>query len=1058
MPVTRVIAAAVAACHFALLAPSSAAGQEPGRIEGHVVHPERGAPAAGAEVIVAGAGARAETDADGRYVLGRIPAGVYDVEVRVGGRTVLLVRQQRVLAGRTVQLDVRLPAVGAALEPVVVQGERTVLAPADQLRTAAVLTAEEIAAAPVESVADLVSMLPGANDVGDGRGFVFRGAPPGDATVYLDGVPLRSFQAGRQAMLLLPRLAFEQADLRLGGFGAEYGHAESAVIDLVSRRGAREWSGVVGLATDQLALENGYGYTRLEGGAAGPLTDRLSLSIAGTVIGMEDARPTFGADALGTVSVTHERAGTVRVPLAPQRWFRETGGRDTVRAQNGDVVAILREYEELTGLGERKPFSNGDVYAFDVALHAEPRAGTRLSAGLTLSRAQSRLFDPMLAFRPHSLPAWREKGWLVRAELAHDLFRNARSGATLRLVAGFGRGEAVEGFLGETLADTARVRDGELYPMEGDVLGFTFADFRFPFEGAFTYDRWAARLDSMRANATLNYLLPFETLINPATGRPFTFAEAIDVFDMRFGVDNPYGISDFLATGFPGYGRRTERVAYLRAGLDLDLGPAHRLGIGGEVLRSVAEELTAVGPGIGGTSFGGAYHAEPTLAALWATDRLRAGPVALEVGLRADLFTGDARFPALPGFVLPVRVGDTTYEPEFVDQETSVRLSPRVAAAVPVGPIRVRASYGHYSKAPAFDQVYAGMNADVNKVAVGQSFGRPLELGHTEAFEVGLTLRPDARTTVDIAGYQRETADRPRYSVFTADYPGMGPRTVRSVSNAGADRSRGVELRIGRRIGEGVEVRVGYAHVVEVLEAAAGQIVDPVTGQVFFGPKVMLTSGFDRPHTFSLVTTAATPAGAAGDGILRRLVSDWSATLLFQAASGQPYTRTNTYGATARGLGPDPVFVEPLNSSRMPATYRSDLRLARGFTIGGRTLGAYIDVRNLLNHRATLDLFTRTGSATDPGEAFLLNNTLGSARMPGSDVVVADVQDPLQRALLGRRERFFGNGDGVLTVEEQLRSSLGSFVASGWGSQIDVLPGMFYGSPRQVRVGVEWRF
>src|SRR5690606_29941755 len=151
------------------------------------------------------------------------------------------------------------------------------------------------------------------------------------------------------------------------------------------------------------------------------------------------------------------------------------------------------------------------------------------------------------------------------------------------------------------------------------------------------------------------------------------------------------------------------------------------------------------------------------------------------------------------------------------------------------------------------------------------------------------------------------------------------------------------------------------------------------------------------------------------------------ATLLFQAASGQPYTRVGMEGATARGLGPAPdrSSVGRLNSARMPTTYRSDLRLTRSFTIGGRTVSAYIDVRNLLNRRVMLDLFTSTGSATNPGQTFVQNNTLGAVRVPGSDVVVADVPDPLQRAPLERRERFFGNGDGVLTVEEQVRSSLG---------------------------------
>lgn len=127
----------------------------------------------------------------------------------------------------------------------------------------------------------------------------------------------------------------------------------------------------------------------------------------------------------------------------------------------------------------------------------------------------------------------------------------------------------------------------------------------------------------------------------------------------------------------------------------------------------------------------------------------------------------------------------------------------------------------------------------------------------------------------------------------------------------------------------------------------------------------------------------------------------------------------------------------------------------------GASFVAYIDGRNLLDRKNVLDLFSATGSPVDPGTSYVIQNTANTFEVPGQDIVLADMpvqgaSDATRKALFQRRERFFGNGDGVFTVEEQARSSLASFMATGW--ETGVLPGEFFGTPRPVRIGIEWRF
>lgn len=1051
-----------------------AAQQTTGKVDGRVLDAATGQPLVGAQVTIVGTTLGNITDRTGYFFINNVPAGLHSVEAQYIGYRNVTITDQRVLAGQTVTLTFQLPQEAVALEAITVQGEANPLVPRDQTSSKAVTTGDVVDALPVPDVRSVVALQPGVVETNDFRGQVIRGGRPGEAAVYLDGVLVRNFNTGAQGNLTLQTNAVEEVDVLLGGFGAEYGQASSGVINLVSKGGSTNWTGALSFETDQVTIGKSYGYSRAEASISGPLLgEKLGFTLAGTAIGQEDARPTFmGADA-GMMPYQDYRTGeTKMIPITPAKYFRETPDYDTY-VEGTDTVR-LRHYEEITGLGDKKPYNNGDEYNLNLTFRGAPTKTTRFNVGGTVMRKQRRFFSNSFIARPEALAGRRDKNYLVRAGLDQVLFQGADKGATLHLNVALQQDQAYQGNLGETLADTLAILKGDKYPMKGDFLGFTFADFKFPFEGKYTLAKFLERFHAMQQDPSLSYLVPFEALINPATGEPYTEAEATNLYQARSTADNPYGINEFTTTGFSGFAYRQERTLSFRGDLDWQANRYNRIGLGTEVYKKnldyvggssfAADALGTISTT--SSAFQNVWTAKPTIAGFYAKDKLDLGEIVVELGARLDMFSSDVSYPVLPGFVLPTRDAQTgeLIQPQFEKQKTQWQLSPRLGVAFPVTDnTQFRLSYGHFTQVPALNFLFGGTLLDLNKTNANSVFGRPIKFGRTIGYEFGVTHSFDPMTVLDISGYAREKQGDIAFRVQNYTLPGLGIRPVKVLTNADFGYTRGLDVRLSRRISNSVGVQLNYSYLTSQgtgsdptgYVGSIGRLVDPVTGAEVPPPESTIPTDFDQRHKFSASGAVTTPKDIAADNpVANALLKDLNLTLAFRAASGLPYTRSSDPGAT---IGTGQTFLEPLNSSRLPWTYDLSGRLGRQFTVGHNTFLAYIDGRNILNRKNILDLFTGTGSPTNPGINFVNQNTNEASRIPGVDIVIADMPvnnaaDLTKKALYARREKFFGNGDGVFTVEEQQYSSLQSFIATG------VVSGSFFDEPRQIRLGIEWRF
>ncbi len=183
--------------------------QEPtGKIAGRVLDEDSGKPLPLAQVFVPSLEAGGVTDVNGRYTLGPLPAGTYELQVRVIGYAKKTVTGISVRAGRTTDLDIALPVEAVAVEAltVTVADERgTTEALLSARRGAPEVTdaigRDQISKSPDSDAAAALRRVPGITVV-NGRFAYVRGLGERYGNTTLDGAPLPSPLPDKKAIPL----------------------------------------------------------------------------------------------------------------------------------------------------------------------------------------------------------------------------------------------------------------------------------------------------------------------------------------------------------------------------------------------------------------------------------------------------------------------------------------------------------------------------------------------------------------------------------------------------------------------------------------------------------------------------------------------------------------------------------------------------------------------------------------------------------------------------------------------------------------------------------------
>ncbi len=296
-----------------LLAVAPVEAGEYGKVTGKVTDASTRQPLAGVQVYLEGTSLGAITDEEGSYVILQVPPGVYDVVVRMIGYRTMVKRGVPVALDLTRREDFALEPTPIEMAPFEIVAQRPLVVP-DATSSIRSATREDVERLPnVRDFQDVVALQPGA--VGKGSGIHIRGGRAGEVLYMVDGIPIRHPIYGGTAALTVPVKAIEEIEILTGGFNAEYGNAQSGVVNIVTREGTSRYEGSLEYRTDRAGLFEGWN------------TDQVDLTVGGPEPLLSYVFPTLGVRVPGRATLfvtssseltdTYLAWGETRAPLKP---------------------------------------------------------------------------------------------------------------------------------------------------------------------------------------------------------------------------------------------------------------------------------------------------------------------------------------------------------------------------------------------------------------------------------------------------------------------------------------------------------------------------------------------------------------------------------------------------------------------------------------------------------------------------------------------------------------------------------------------------------------------
>ncbi len=1032
--------------------PGAAAGQTTGKVIGTVTDRDTGQPLVGAQVVVEGTNLGNVTNEDGYYFINNVPVGIERITAQYLGYQTLT-EEERILAGQTMTVDFALSGEVVQAEGIVAVIEREPLVARDNTISKSRFTADEARNLPVDDLTDVVELGAGVYTDNERGGFVIRGGRATESATYVDGALVTNFStqqnSGASAVLqvgtapgagpigtvgggLVGQYAVEEVDVITGGFNAEFGHAQSGVVNVVTREGGQQYHGSLRYTTDgQLGTE---GYTAEELAAAdfsgAGLEEQkccgynaLQASIGGPIV--PDKLTFFGSlDASGAADFFPRSAG-----------FNPALG--TFNSE-GSTENIL-------------PGNRGDQTRAQGKLTSFLTPTSRVSATYLFARDQFESFQLSRGVRQYlSWTALRDKSHDFILGYDQQIFQSEERNLNLQVRGNYHlqksfSGTPVSAEMAEIISSELSEECGPACDANEDTFADDFLNYRFDDVEFFFEDSDPGDFPS----------IPQATSTNP---------------DPVFGHTDVFitdGLGDVLAA-------QNERRYGIRVDLDTQLNRVHRAKVGVEWnWVNLAKRAGQFSNG----QFADFYDVDPEIGAAYLQDRLDYGDLVIDLGLRWDHFNPNQNFPLLPGLV-PCSISAfpdiCRDDAELLEGRTLNELSPRIGVAHPItDATQVRLSYGKFHQLAEFQHYYQSFRTDIDANLGNNNiqYGNPnLDYVETTAFEAGITHLISENLILDVVGYNRDRRGAIRLDVFQGGeiHPDVSERRI--FVNGDNGNVKGVDITVSKRYSNYFSTDLAWSlqwargTSSSPLDFAAGvgfgRLFDPLfPGQLLQPPTEILAEDFDRLHSINYQFALRFPSDYREGTTWGTLLNDFGAYVVYNAHSGEPFTRVTTEGQGAP--------LEDVNTSRMPWFHQGDLRFTKGIDLAGAldveffaSVINFLDIDNIVRVNETTGRPDRTGfedeRSVDPriADNFLSDASDGDYPFDINTEILEEWRDEFGRQDL--------NGDGTITLAEGQESLRQANISSGaagnfQGAVFGDSP-YNYGEPRQLRFGAEIRF
>jgi len=204
-----------------------------GKISGIITDQDTGDKLIGVNVVIRESYLGAASDVDGFYFIPNIPPGNYSITASMIGYATVTISNVTVNIDKTTTIHLKMQPTVLEGQVIEIVAERPVVQK-DNTSTIQFVDAEDLKIMPVNNFERLLSLSAGATT--DFRGMHLRGGRVSETIYEIDGLPVQDMHFGYQG-ITVPSAAISEVSIMTGGFTAEYGNAQSGVVNIVTREG-----------------------------------------------------------------------------------------------------------------------------------------------------------------------------------------------------------------------------------------------------------------------------------------------------------------------------------------------------------------------------------------------------------------------------------------------------------------------------------------------------------------------------------------------------------------------------------------------------------------------------------------------------------------------------------------------------------------------------------------------------------------------------------------------------------------------------------------------------
>ena len=1036
-----------------------------GKIEGTVRDTDTGQPLQGAQITIEGTRLGNVTNADGYYFILNLPPGRRDITITYTGYQKITITNQIILAGQTSTVDANLSSTVVELTGITVAGESEVLLPRDQTVSKQRLTSERMEEIPAQRLEDMLIMEAGVQIGGRdaiGRSLRIRGGRLGEETMVVDGVMVRNFTAdpfrqgqgwiydqevGSKSEDVSPMefstSSVEEVDIITGGFQAEYGNAQSGIINIVTREGGSQLKVDIRYTTDEVMPRTAdWGYNQMQLSVGGPVSPipNLYFHLSGEVQDEDDRSYTHASEGFRAIDQTFvdRLNGAVRNDpiLGPQLpvytlEMLETGHQSYMNL-------LQSKFPEL--YDANNPLHQESLFSAPNPVRLPSNWGDRtLGAGkLTYSPMQGLKFIGSInRYRyQHSYPnGWGGDGNYFQTGLFYkgDLDWDKRDwGADTVL------------HVPQSLARKARTSN-LLFGADWEI--FRSAERSMAVQLRYTNVRSVENTNSSIKNnwerdTFLGFAVhdvPFEierfpNREGPPDGDLSWYPDGSLGWKMGVFVDNPF-LSESYTAYYLNYNYLRETQNNYKADLDVQINRYNRAKLGFQFTQFKnftfrtdyrATERNALNE----------FRYAPVIWGTYLQNRTDIGDFVIDYGVRLDGYVPRDNWS----------LSAMDFYGQDVNPQVKTEWSPRFDVAFPVTEkTQLRMSYGVFTQLPGLNTMFSGGN----KGDIGYS--------RTDAFEAGISYLLSDDMVLDLVSYYRDVDGNIANKDYFRDWNAWADEErwrgwSYGVVNRDSGNIKGLDLKLQRRFSNNFAFNMMYTMQFSRTTGSAPntpnlriqweEMYDPATGERYIPPDELRPIDTDRAHKFTYQFNYLFPEDFQVGTLANTILKNFRTFAAFSLQSGEPLLYlgpTGNYHWTRADNASLTQQVRGYNFFRGRWYVNLDLRFTKTFRLGQtRRLSLFADIFNAAN---------RKNKVSYPS----------GITYEGYDNVTAGVDLNWETGIVAQdanRPRFNADfdGDGILTVYE---AALGDIARSVMLSTMDKRR---WGPARRIRFGVDFSF